>query len=218
LWANVWREGVRVAARADPRSPPQPAQQLADARRGERLVGLVEEQPLPVNARPALGEVGADGPPCGAADRHDALGGSLPRDLDRSVGAQVAEADADHLAQPQASVEQQQQHRAVALGGAGQQPAQVGVGQRLDQLPWHPRPGQRAQRPGGSQPVGAEPVAERAQATHIAGHAHRRQAGAQLDQPRPQLRRGQRVDRALGAKAPRQPLADHAVPDDGPRR
>lgn len=94
-------------------------------------------------------------------------------DLDSAVGPQIAEADTDHLGHAQAGIEQEQEHPAVALAGGGQQATQIGVGQRLDDLARHERSGQPTERPGAGQAVADQPVAEGAQATHVAGHAHR---------------------------------------------
>jgi len=69
-----------------------------------------------------------------------------------------------------------------------------------------------------ARPSRASQLPKRAQATHVSGHAHRRQRGAQLDQPGTQLGRGERIDRPRGAEADDEALANHAVPDNGPRR
>jgi hypothetical protein len=106
----------------------------------------------------------------------------------------------------------------VAHAGEAEQAAKGVVGDRLDELVGDSRLAQRPERAGFGKFLGLEPVPEHLQRADVAGHTDRGEGDPELDEPGPQVRPGQAIDRVIRAECGHGPHEDHPIPGDRLRR
>jgi hypothetical protein len=137
----------------------------------------------------------------------DEVYGLVPFDRDGAA--------AEYVSVPEPAVQEEQEDRPVADVGDREEPPHRIVADRLDELVVDTRLAERPQRRGLGEFLGRQPVAEHLERPDVAGDADRRERRAELEDPRPQFRPGELLDRAILAQSANRPAEDHPVPLEG---